>query len=86
VTTVNQADNYQTDPAAFVDRFLPRNEQGGRGRSATPAARACVRAQVRRDRPTARPPVCLVELKKSGKTLLLAALGLWWAATRRGTT
>jgi len=79
---------FERDPVAFVDRFLPRSEKGAplalsayQRRVLALAFRWEARGQAREA------TLCLrlllwSEPKKSGKTLLAAALVIWWAATR----
>src|SRR5262245_7157930 len=80
-------DAYRTDPAAFIDRFLPLNEKGKSWRLSAHQRKVLKLAL----RWTAEGKLDLVrcfiwgEMKKSGKTLLAAALGLWWAFTRPWT-
>ena len=68
------------DPAAFADRYLPRNEKGQRW--------ALHRYQRRGLASMFRRHFALrlwSEVKKSGKTFLAAVLGLWWAYTHAKT-
>jgi phage terminase large subunit-like protein len=71
---------YATDAVAFIDDQLTRNEKGQPWRLSRHQRRVLARA-LRRD-PSGRLLFRLVlwgEMKKSGKTLLAAALVLWWA-------
>jgi phage terminase large subunit-like protein len=85
--TASELVRYRTDPAAFIDRFIPFNEKGQPWRLSVHQRRVlklalrftedgrldCLRALL------------WGEMKKSGKTALAAALGLWWAYTRPQT-
>jgi phage terminase large subunit-like protein len=80
-------DAFRTDPTAFIDDFLPLNEAG------RPWALSDYQRRVFAlvFRFTDDGVLSLLryllwgEVKKSGKTLLAAALGLWWAYTRSNT-
>jgi hypothetical protein len=80
-------DSYRCDPAKFCDDFLPLNEKGKpwkltahQRKVLTLALRWTADGRLDLLR-------CLLwsEMKKSGKTLLAAALGLWWGFTRAWT-
>jgi phage terminase large subunit-like protein len=79
-------DGYRTDPVRFIDEFIPLNEAGRPWRLSDYQRR--VIALVFR---FVNGLLCLLrylvwsEVKKSGKTLLGAAFGLWWAYTRPNT-
>lgn len=66
---------YRTDPAAFIDTFVPLNEKGKRW-TLSPYQRRVLALAMR----AGRPPRILIwgEPKKSGKTLIEACLVLWW--------
>ena len=74
---------YPTDPVAFIDDCLPRNEQGVPWRLQR-HQRAILRAAFPFDAQGRLPWDTLVYScpKKSGKTTLNAALTLWWAFTQ----
>jgi hypothetical protein len=70
------------DPVAFIDTYLPRNEKGTLWRL-TPYQRRVLALALRRDA-LGRLLFRLLlwsEPKKSGKTLLAAALVIWWGFT-----
>jgi phage terminase large subunit-like protein len=75
------ATRYAKDPAAFIDDFIPRNEKGQPWRLSayqrTVLALAFAVAPLR--------ILLWSEPKKSGKTFVNAALGLWWGFTRPNT-
>lgn len=68
-----------TSPAAFIDRYLPLNEKG-KPWTLSPYQRkvlavgAALIGVIR--------ILLWGELKKSGKTLLIACKGIWWGFTR----
>jgi len=64
----------QTDPCLFADRFLPFNEKGVRWKF-NRYQRRVIAAMFRRHFSIR----LWSEPKKSGKTLVAAVLGLWWA-------
>lgn len=68
------------DPAAFVDRFLSRNEKGQPWRLSAYQRRVLALAFRWSPAGVLRMRLLLwSEPKKSGKTFLAAILGLWWA-------
>jgi phage terminase large subunit-like protein len=84
---ITRLEQYRTDPAAFIDDFLPLNEKGKPWRLSA-HQRKVLRLAFRW---TAEGRLDLLrlliwgEMKKSGKTALAAALGLWWGFTRSWT-
>ncbi len=82
----NDLRRYIHDPVSFADRFIRRNEKG-RPWSLSEYQRHVLRLTICFDA-TGRLLLRLLlwsEPKKSGKTFLSAALGLWWAFTRPHT-
>jgi phage terminase large subunit-like protein len=77
-------EQYRTDPAAFIDRYLPNNEKG-KPWTLSPHQRRVLKLALRWNAEGRLDSLRLLlwsEMKKSGKTLLGSALGLWWAYTR----
>jgi hypothetical protein len=79
-------DAYRTDPAKFIDDFLPLNE-AGRPWHLSAYQRRVLALAFRFVEGLLYLLRYLLwgEIKKSGKTLIAAALGLWWAYTRPNT-
>ena len=80
-------DAYRTDPAKFIDDFLPLNEKGEPWRL-SPHQRKVLQLAMRfsaEGRLVGLRYLIWGELKKSGKTLLAVALVAWWAYTRPHT-
>ena len=79
MTPATSLDRYRWDPVAFIDDFIPRNEKGKPWRLSAHQrgvlALAMRYAQNRNE--SALRLLLWSELKKSGKTLLAGALGLW---------
>ena len=78
---------YRWDPAAFIDDYIPLNEKGKPWRL-SPHQRKVLNLAMRWAREGREQSLRLLlwaEMKKSGKTLLAGALGLWWAYTRPNT-
>ena len=84
---MNAFDTYRTDPASFIDAYLPLNEKGQRWTLSPHQCRVLAKALHWTNAGLLDRLRYLVwsEPKKSGKTLLAAALGLWWAFTRPWT-
>jgi phage terminase large subunit-like protein len=80
-------DDYRTDPAKFIDDFLALNEKGDAW-TLSDHQRRVLKLALRfssEGRLVGLRYLIWGELKKSGKTLLAAALVAWWAFTRRDT-
>ena len=76
-------DAYRTDPAKFIDDFLPLNEKGEPW-TLSPHQRRVLKLAMRfsaEGRLVGLRYLIWAESKKSGKTLLAAALVAWWAYT-----
>ena len=84
---INTLDRYRTDPAKFIDDFLPLNEKGKPWRLSAHQRKVLSLAF----RWTAEGKLELLrlliwaEMKKSGKSLLAAAIEIWWGFTRPWT-
>jgi hypothetical protein len=78
--------DYAYNPVGFIDAFIQRNEKGQRW-SLSGHQRRVLDLVVRLYVVLAWVLRLLLwgEMKKSGKTLLAAALGLWWGFTRANT-
>jgi hypothetical protein len=84
--TQTPLDVYRTDPARFIEDYLPLNEKGQPWRLSAHQRR--VLQLGLQWGPSGLLLVRLLiwgEMKKSGKTILAAALLLWWAFTRPWT-
>jgi phage terminase large subunit-like protein len=80
-------DAYRTDPAKFIDDFLPLNEKGEPWQL-SPHQRKVLKLAMRfsaEGRLVGLRYLVWGEPKKSGKTLLAAAVVTWWAYTRPHT-
>ena len=77
---------YRSDPTAFIDQFIPKNEKG-RPWTLSAYQRRVLRVAFRFGIDGRLPLRLLLwsEPKKSGKTFLAACLGIWWAFTRPQT-
>ena len=79
-------DRYARDPAGFIDRFLKLNEKGKPWRLSAYQRRALALAFAWSPTGALLMRTLLWgEMKKSGKTLLAAALVLWWGFTNAST-
>jgi hypothetical protein len=83
-------ERYRWDPAAFIDAHIALNEKGQPWTLSAHQRRIldlAWRAEREGRHDVARRLRLLLwgEIKKSGKTLLAAALGLWWGFTRSNT-
>ena len=83
-------ERYRWDPAAFIDAYIPLNEKGKPWRLSAHQRRILAlafraRGEGRRDVADRLFLLLWGEIKKSGKTLLAAALLIWWAFTRSNT-
>jgi hypothetical protein len=85
--SLSHLDRYRTDPASFIDQFMPLNEKGQPWRLSAHQRKVLKLAfrWTAEGRLDALRHLIWGEMKKSGKTLLAAALGLWWAFTRPHT-
>jgi hypothetical protein len=74
--------DYRIDPAAFIDTFLPLNEQG-RPWKLSPYQRRVLKLALTYDSGLLLTRLLLWgERKKSGKTMIAACVATWWAMTR----
>lgn len=81
-TPTQDLDRYRADPVAFIDAFIPFNEKGLRW-TLSPHQRRVITLAMREGRP---PGIWIWgEMKKSGKTFVVACLLLWWTYTRPST-
>jgi phage terminase large subunit-like protein len=83
MTLPQDLERYASDPAAFIDRYIPYNEKG-QPWSLAPYQRRVLALAFRWTMVAGVMRLLLAvllwsEIKKSGKTLLAGAIGLWWA-------
>ncbi len=77
---------YRQDPLGFIDRFITRDEKG-RPFKLAPHQRRVLERALRWDEDGRLLLKLLLwaEMKKSGKTFLAGALGIWWGFTNPNT-
>ena len=81
--TARELGGYRTDPVAFIDRFVVRNELG-RPFALLPFQRDVLRLAFTFDADgrLAYDTIVLAMIKKSGKTTINSALTTWWGFTQ----